>query len=58
MVECADVPVTKAMTPVAKEVSQDFLVNKVLPALKAKWLAEERGMPIFLQQDNANTYIG
>ncbi|CAN6360374.1 unnamed protein product [Urochloa humidicola] len=43
------VPVTKAMTSVTKEVSRDFLVNKVLPALKAKWPAEERGKPIFIQ---------
>jgi len=29
----------------------------VEPALKAKWSAEERGMPIFIQQDNARTHI-
>ena len=40
-----------------KEVSQDFLVNKVLPAIKAKWHAEEKGMPIYIQQDNAKTHI-
>ncbi|CAM0144787.1 unnamed protein product [Urochloa decumbens] len=49
--------VTKAMTSVTKDVSRDFLINKVLPALKAKWPAEERGMPIFIQQDNAHTHI-
>lgn len=46
------------MTSVTKDVSRDFLVNKVLPALKAKWPAKERGMPIFIQQDNARTHIG
>jgi hypothetical protein len=45
------------MTSVTKDVSQDFLVNKVLPALKAEWPAEERGMPNFIQQDNARTHI-
>ena len=45
------------MTSVTKEVSRDFLVNKVLPALKAKCPDEERGMPIFIQQDNAWTHI-
>jgi hypothetical protein len=45
------------MTSVTKEVSRDFLVNKVLPALKEKWSAEEGGMPIFIQQDNARTHI-
>lgn len=49
--------VTKAMTSVTKDVSRDFLVNKVLPAIKEKWPAEERGMPIFIQQDNAKTHI-
>lgn len=38
----AGVLVTKAMTSVTKEVSRDFLVNKVLPAIKEKWPAEER----------------
>ena len=45
------------MTSVTKEVSRDILVNKVLPALKEKWSAEEGGMPIFIQQDNARTHI-
>lgn len=45
------------MTSVTKEVSRDFLVNKVLPAIKEKWPAEERGIPIFIQQDNAKTHI-
>jgi hypothetical protein len=53
----AGAPVTKAMTSVTKEVSRDFLINKVLPDLKAKWPAEERGMPIYIQQDNARTHI-
>jgi len=50
-------PVTKPMTSVTKDVSQDFMVNKVLLALKAKWPAGERGIPIFIQQDNARTHI-
>ena len=49
--------ITKAMTSVKKEHSRDFLINKVLPAIKAKWPAEERHMPIFIQQDNARTHI-
>jgi len=28
-----------------------------LPAIKEKWPAEERGCPIFIQQDNAKTHI-
>jgi len=45
------------MTSVTKDVSRDFIVNKVLPAIKEKWPTEERGMPIFIQQDNAKTHI-
>ena len=43
---CVGVLVTKAMTSVTKEVSRDFLVNKVLPAIKERWPAEEKGLPI------------
>jgi hypothetical protein len=43
--------VTKAMTSVRKEISRQFLLEKVLPAIKAKWPVEEKGMTIFIQQD-------
>ncbi|KAJ1278221.1 hypothetical protein BS78_04G062700 [Paspalum vaginatum] len=49
--------VTKVLTSVTKDVSRDYLVNKVLPAIKEKWPAEERGTPIFIQQDNAKTHV-
>jgi len=49
--------ITEAMTSVTKATSCKFLINKVLPAIKAKWLAEERHFPIFIQQDNAKTPI-
>ena len=49
--------ITEAMTSVTKATSRKFLINKVLPAIKAKWLAEERHFPIFIQQDNAKTHI-
>jgi hypothetical protein len=45
------------MTSVRKETRRQFLLEKVLPAIKAKWPAEEKGMPIFIQQDNAKTHI-
>jgi hypothetical protein len=57
MFACVGTLVTKAMTSVTKDVSRDFLVNNVLPAIKAKWPAEERGLPIYIQQDNAKTHI-
>jgi hypothetical protein len=45
------------MTSVTKATSREFLINKVLPAIKAKWPTEERHLPIFIQQDNARTHI-
>jgi hypothetical protein len=47
----------KAMTSVTRETIRKFLIEKVLPAIKVKWPAEERGLPIFIQQDNAKTHI-
>jgi len=32
------------------------MLNKVLPVIKAKYAADERGLPIFIQQDNAKTH--
>lgn len=48
---------TKVLPTVTKEVSRDYLVNKVLPAIKEKWPEEDRGRPIIIQQDNAKTHI-
>jgi hypothetical protein len=44
-------------TMVTKEVSRDYLVNKVLPAIKEKWPPQERGTPVFIQHDNAKTHV-
>ena len=55
--KCVGTLITKAMTSVKKENSRDFLINKVLPAIKEKWPAAERHLPIFIQQDNARTHI-
>ncbi|XP_047268288.1 uncharacterized protein LOC124898651 [Capsicum annuum] len=48
---------TKAITSVTKEISQSFLINKVLLAIKAKWPREDLNSTIFIQQDNARTHI-
>jgi len=45
------------MTSVKKDTIRQFLIEKVLPAIKEKWPAQERGLPIFIQQDNARTHI-
>ena len=33
------------------------MIEKVLPAIKAKWPREDLRNPIFIQQDNARTHI-
>jgi hypothetical protein len=33
------------------------MVNKVLPAIRAKWPREDVDKPIFIQQDNAPTHL-
>ncbi|CAN6282532.1 unnamed protein product, partial [Urochloa humidicola] len=35
----------------------DFMINKVLPAIRAKWPREDVGRPIYIQQDNAPTHL-
>ncbi|KAM3382792.1 hypothetical protein P3S68_008367 [Capsicum galapagoense] len=47
----------KTITSVTKEISRSFLINKVLPAIKAKWPSEDLNSTIFIQQDNARTHI-
>ena len=48
---------TKPLTSVRGEVMRSYLIEKVLPAIKAKWPREDLGNPIFIQQDNARTHI-
>jgi hypothetical protein len=49
--------VTKVITSVTRDVSRDWLINNVLPAIKEKWPAAERGRTIYIQQDNARTHV-
>ncbi|KAF2310203.1 hypothetical protein GH714_007196 [Hevea brasiliensis] len=48
---------TKPITSVRKDVIRPYLIEKVLPAIKAKWPREDSSHPIFIQQDNARTHI-
>jgi len=38
------------MMSVKKDTIRQFLIEKVLPAIKEKWPTEERGLPIFIQR--------
>ena len=42
---------------VTRQVSREFLIEKVLPAIKEKWPLEDRWNPIYIQQDNAKTHV-
>ncbi|KAG3109899.1 hypothetical protein PI124_g10924 [Phytophthora idaei] len=41
---------------VSKQVYKRYLLH-VIPAIKAKWLQEERFNPIYIQQDNATLHV-
>ncbi|XP_023757888.1 uncharacterized protein LOC111906365 [Lactuca sativa] len=47
---------TKPILSVNKEVTRSWLIEKVLPDIKAKW-PQGHIVPIFIQQDNANPHI-
>jgi hypothetical protein len=42
---------------VTRIVSQEYLIEKVLPTIKEKWSMEDRLSPTFIQQDNAKTHV-
>jgi hypothetical protein len=41
--------VMKPITSITREVIRDFMINQVLPAIRAKWPREDVGKPIFIQ---------
>ncbi|XP_074301159.1 uncharacterized protein LOC141632512 [Silene latifolia] len=47
---------TKPTTSVTKQVIKDCLINKIIPAIKAKW-PENASKDIWIQQDNARPHI-
>ncbi|GJZ05793.1 hypothetical protein Tco_0539586 [Tanacetum coccineum] len=47
---------TKPILSVTKDVTRLWLIEKVLPAIRAKWPTSHTG-PIFIQQDNAKPHI-
>ncbi|KAI3708174.1 hypothetical protein L2E82_37296 [Cichorium intybus] len=47
---------TKPILSVTKEVTRSWLIEKVLPDIRAKWPGSQLG-PIFIQQDNAKPHI-
>ncbi|XP_047257958.1 uncharacterized protein LOC124890166 [Capsicum annuum] len=49
---------TKPIQSVTKDINRVCLIEKVLPAIRAKWPASDSNNPIFLQQDNARPHVG
>ncbi|XP_047258605.1 uncharacterized protein LOC107876281 [Capsicum annuum] len=49
---------TKPIQSVTKDITRACLIEKVLPAIRAKWPASDSNNPIFLQQYNERPHIG
>ena len=49
--------VIKSIQSITREVIRDFMINKVLPAIRAKCPREDVNKPIFIQQDNAPSHL-
>jgi hypothetical protein len=47
----------KPITSITRDVIRDFMINKVLPAIREKWPREEINQSIFIQQDNAPSHL-
>lgn len=46
----------KPIISVNRDIIRSYLIDKVLPAIREKWLREDIRDPIFIQQDNARTH--
>jgi hypothetical protein len=49
--------VIKPITSITRDMIRDFMINNVLPAIRAKWPREDVNKPIFIQQDNAPSHL-
>jgi hypothetical protein len=47
----------KPILSITRDVIREFMLNKVLPAIRAKWPREDVAKPIYIQQDNAPTHL-
>ncbi len=47
----------KPITSITRDVIREFMIEKVLPAIRAKWPREDMSRPIYIQQDNAPSHI-
>jgi hypothetical protein len=49
--------IMKPIQNITRDVIRDFMINKILPAIRAKWPREDVRSPIYIQQDNAPTHL-
>lgn len=47
----------KPIESITKDVMRSFMIEKVLPAIRAKWPLEDANKPIYIQQDNAKPHV-
>ena len=47
----------KPIESIKKETIREFMIEKVLPAIQAKWPHEDADKPIYIQQDNAKPHL-
>jgi hypothetical protein len=47
----------KPITSIMRDVIRKFMIEKVLPAIRAKWPLDDLNKPIYIQQDNAPSHI-
>jgi hypothetical protein len=47
----------KSIDSITQAMMRDYLIDKVLPVIHAKWPREDIGKPIYIQQDNARPHI-
>jgi hypothetical protein len=47
----------KPITSIKRDVIREFMIEKVLPAIRAKWPHDDLNKPIYIQQDNAPSHI-
>lgn len=49
--------VVKPITSITRDVIREFMIEKVIPAIRAKWPRKDINKPIYIVQDNAPSHL-